>query len=64
MHFLCADESGSVEDAGQQNFVLAGISTFERRVDWIAQQLDEIAARFDRADPISVELHGSPMLNG
>lgn len=26
--------------------------------------MDEIAARFDPSDPLSVEIHGSPMLNG
>jgi hypothetical protein len=31
---------------------------------WIDSKLDEIAARFDPADYSSVELHGSPMLNG
>lgn len=64
MHLLYADEAGSLRDANHRHFVLAGISAFERRIYWISQQLDQIAARFDPSDPSSVELHGSPMLNG
>lgn len=64
MHLLYLDDSGSVADSGQKHFVLAGVSIFERQGYWITQKLDEIAARFDPADPSAVELHGSPMLNG
>jgi hypothetical protein len=64
MHFLYADESGSVADITQQYFVLAGISVFERQVYWASQRLDAIAARFNPGQPMAIELHGSPMLNG
>lgn len=66
MHLLYLDEAGSVADAGQQYFVLAGLSVFERSTHWIEQELDQIAARFapDRNRPFDVELHGSPMRNG
>ncbi len=64
MHLLYADESGTVTDPNQTYFVLAGFSVFERQGYWIASQLDAIAARFDPADPSSVELHGNPMLGG
>ncbi len=37
---------------------------FERQGYWIAQELDKIAARFNPADPASVELHGNPMNGG
>jgi hypothetical protein len=37
---------------------------FERQGYWIANQLDQIAARFDPAAPAAVELHGSPMFGG
>lgn len=37
---------------------------FERQTHWIDQQLTEIAARFNAADPSTVELHGSPMYGG
>lgn len=64
MYLLYADESGSARDAKQQFFVLAGFCVFERQGYWIAQELDEIAARFNPADPASVELHGNPMNSG
>lgn len=64
MYLLYADESGTVTDPNQTYFVLAGLSVFERQGYWIANQLDMIAARFNPADPSSVELHGNPMLGG
>jgi hypothetical protein len=44
--------------------VLAGFCVFERQGYWLAQELDKIAARFNPADPTSVELHGNPMITG
>ena len=64
MYLLYLDDSGSVTDSSQQHFVLGGLSVFERQGYWISQKLDQIAAPFNPADPASVELHGSPMLNG
>lgn len=64
MYLLYADESGSVHDAKQQFFVLAGFCVFERQGFWIANELDKIAARFNPADPAAVELHGNPMHSG
>lgn len=64
MHLLYVDESGSVADASQRYFVLAGVSVFERRTHWIEQKLNAIAGRFDAANPHAVELHGSPMRGG
>lgn len=64
MYLLYADESGSVGDPKQHFFVLAGFCVFERQGYWIAKELDKIAARFNPADPTSVELHGNPMNSG
>lgn len=66
MHLLYLDESGSVTDAGQNYFVLAGLSVFERSTHWIEQELNQIASRFapDPNQPYEVELHASPMRNG
>lgn len=64
MYLLYADESGSAADPNLQYFVMAGVCLFERQGHWISQRLDAIAARFDPADPASVELHGSPMRQG
>lgn len=64
MYLLYADESGSTRDINQQYFVLAGFCVFERQGYWIAKELDNIAARFNPADPSTVELHGNPMVGG
>ncbi len=64
MYLLYADESGSTKDANQIYFVLASISVFERQCFWLANEMDKIAARFNPADPSSIELHANPMLNG
>ena len=64
MYLLYLDESGSVKDAGQNYFVLAGVALFERQPYWIAEQLEHIAARVDPADPAGIELHGAPIFNG
>ena len=64
MYLFYADGSGSSGDPTQQYFVLAGFCIFERQGFWIAKELDDIAARFNPADPLSVELHGNPMNSG
>ncbi|MBI4081293.1 MAG: DUF3800 domain-containing protein [Candidatus Lambdaproteobacteria bacterium] len=64
MHLLYADDSGTTTDASQRHFVLAGVSIFERQGHWLAEELRKIVAPFRPDDPDSVELHGSPMLNG
>ncbi len=64
MHLLYVDESGHTADPLHQYFVLAGVSLYERQTWWIAKELDQIAERFDPANPGDVELHGSPMLQG
>ncbi|MBW4038239.1 MAG: DUF3800 domain-containing protein [Acidobacteria bacterium] len=64
MHLLYLDESGLAADSKRRHFVLAGLSVFERSPHWIEAELDSIAARFNRDDPRSVELHGSPMRTG
>ncbi len=64
MHLLYIDESGHADDATQRFFVMIGVSFFEKQTFWVANELDNIAARFDPADPFSIELHGSPMKQG
>lgn len=64
MHLLYVDESGHADDPAQEHFILAGISVHEKRPFWLSSELDKIAAKFDPFHPESVELHGSPMLQG
>jgi len=64
MYLLYCDESGTTHDPNCNHFVFAGFATFEKQGYWFSQELDRIAARFDPADPNSIELHGSPMYTG
>jgi hypothetical protein len=64
MHLFYLDESGHPTDSKQDYFVLGGFSVFERQSFWFEAELEKIAARFNPAEPRSVELHGSPMLQG
>ncbi len=64
MHLLYLDHAGDTKDEMQRHFILAGVSVFERQTYWLAQKLDEIAARFNPADPAAIELHASPMFGG
>lgn len=64
MHLLYLDHAGDVNDNRQKYVVLAGVSVFERQSYWLSQKLDEIAARFNPAEPQFVELHASRMRGG
>lgn len=62
MHILYVDESARPPgESAKPYFILAGVSVFERQTYWLAKELDDIAARFNPAEPQEVELHGSPM---
>lgn len=61
MHLLYLDDSGSVGDASQHHFVLAGISIFERQGHWLSEGLDKVAARFDAAEPFPRNLAEVPV---
>jgi len=64
LHLLYVDDSGSPTNPEDEVFVLGGFSIFERQAYWLEKRIDNIAARFDPAEPRSIELHGSPMHNG
>ena len=64
MYLLYLDESGHQADPTTEFFVLAGFSIFERQTHWLEAAIDPIAARFNRSNPRSVELHGAPMRGG
>lgn len=64
MHLLYVDHSGEPSDPNLRYVVFAGVSVFERQGYWLSGELDQIARRFDPADPGSIEFHGSPMRQG
>jgi hypothetical protein len=64
MYLLYVDESGTPSGSADSHFVMAGVSVFERKAHWVSLQLDQIAKRFNDAEPQSIELHGAPMFSG
>lgn len=64
MYLLYLDESGHSHDPSSNFFVLAGFSVFERQTHWIEAAMNPIAARFNGANPASIEFHGSVMRAG
>jgi hypothetical protein len=64
MHILYIDDSGDVENPTERNFVLGGISIFERGIYHQITAADNCVAGFGLGDPADIELHGSPMYNG
>lgn len=64
MYILYLDDSGSAPNLQEQNIVLGGISVYERHTYWFTQQLDELAAKIDSANPQSVEFHAYEIFAG
>jgi len=51
MYILYGDESGDPQNPGDENFVLAGISVFERQTYWLSQQVDALEVETFGAPP-------------
>ncbi len=64
MYLLYLDDSGSAQNANEDYLVLGGISVFERRVYFITQELDALAARYNTSNPEAVEFHASEIFSG
>ena len=64
MYLLYLDDSGSTQNKNEEYLVLGGISVFERRVYFLSQELDNLAATFNPADPEAVEFHASEIFRG
>ena len=68
MHLLYLDGSGSVSNPDDNHFVLAGVSVFERQVDWLRLELDrlaeDLAHRLGNPTPQTLEFHGNPIRKG
>lgn len=59
MHLLYLDDSGSAANPNEEYLVLGGVSVFESQASWITQELDNLAAGIQPADPHAVEFHAS-----
>jgi hypothetical protein len=64
MYIFYLDDSGSAPNPQEQNLVLGGISVYERHTYWFTQQLDNLAAKIDSANPMGVEFHASEIFSG
>ena len=64
MYLLYLDGSGSVKNANERYFVLAGVAIFERQIYHLINEADQFVADLNVGDPHQVELHGSVMANG
>jgi len=64
MYIFYLDDAGSVPNPQEHNLVLGGISVYERHTYWFTQQLDDLAAKIDSADPKAVEFHASEIFSG
>lgn len=64
MYIFYLDDSGSVPNPQEENFVLGGISVYEHDTYFFTQQLDVLAATIDSSDPQSVEFHASEIFSG
>lgn len=59
MHLLYLDDAGSAANPNEEYLVLGGVSVFESQAHWITQELDNLAAGIQPADPHGVEFHAS-----
>ena len=64
MHLMYLDDAGSVANAQERFFVLAGVALFERQTYHLEVSLDAIASRFGHPEPKKLELHGNEMQSG
>jgi hypothetical protein len=64
VYILYLDDSGSAANRKEEHLVLGGVSVFERRIYWISERLDELAASIYADDPSAVEFHASEIFSG
>ena len=63
MHLLYLDDSGNVNNAGEEYLVLAGISVYEAQAPWITQELDKLAETYNPGGQ-PPEFHASDIYQG
>jgi len=63
MHLLYLDDAGSAANPNEEYLVLGGVSVFESQAHWFTQELDNLAAGIQPADPHSVEFHASEIFS-
>lgn len=63
MHLLYLDDAGSAANPNEEYLVLGGVSVFESQAHWITQELDDLVAGIQPADPHGVEFHTSEIFS-
>ncbi|HRJ44385.1 MAG: DUF3800 domain-containing protein [Caldilineaceae bacterium] len=64
MHILYLDDSGSVNNANEDYFVLGGVSVPEASVRWLSHQLELLAQRISPSNYREVEFHAADIFGG
>jgi hypothetical protein len=64
MYILYLDDSGSVQNAQEDYFVLGGICVPESSVRWLSYEIEKIAEEIAPNNPRSVEFHASEIFGG
>ena len=64
MHLLYLDDSGSVHNAADNHFILAGLSVHERHPYFLSRRLDRIAQDVWPDNPAGIEFRGNEMFSG
>jgi Protein of unknown function (DUF3800) len=64
MYLLYLDDAGSVQNASDKHYVLAGIALFERQVHFLDKSLNELAQSIDPDLNFGLEFHANHMLTG
>jgi hypothetical protein len=64
MYILYLDDAGSVRNADDRYFILAGIALFERQIYFLQKALNELALTLERVDTANLEFHANAMHAG
>jgi hypothetical protein len=64
MYILYIDDSGSVANANEQYFVLAGLAVYEKTIFHLIDQSDKCVADFQLGDEGDIELHATDIYGG
>ena len=64
MYLMYLDDSGSVGNAGDRHFILAGLAVPERAPHWLSQALDRFAENLWPDNPGGIEFRGSDIFAG
>lgn len=64
MYILYVDDSGSISNANERFFILAGIAVYERSIYHLIKGADDCVEKFGLGPECDVELHATDMYGG